>query len=280
MSLVFAIEALKFYRVRAERLLRFLFAAVLLLNLLFALLPPGSQDFTALVAWSERLLSQPLAPAIGAAGPPALSVGNLIYLGASLFLSGLNWIASVAYASCYSAEREGLSAEQGLARFFRRLPRILALFGLLIVPTILSSFLLLLPLLFLLLAIALAPMLMVDDGLKLAAALETSIDRTRGKRGLIFLSFALLAVLVSGSRSLLGGLVGRLGAALPVTMAFVTTLQTLMNGRLLGLIHRFAIVYPIGMPARSTSPEDALTVIRNITGRGPGERDADYDDDD
>ncbi|MDI9469006.1 MAG: hypothetical protein QM296_02245 [Bacillota bacterium] len=278
MSLVFAIEALKFYRVRAERLLRFLFAAVLLLNVLFALFPPGSPDFSALLAWSERLISQPLSLDIGAAGPPAISGDNLIYLGASLLLGGLNWIASIAYASCYSAEREGLPAEQGLGRFFRRLPRVLVLFALLIVPTILSSFLLMLPLLFLLLAICLAPLLMIDDGLKLTAALETSRERTRGKRSLIFFSFALLAVLVSGSRSLLGSLVGRLGAALPVSMAFVTTLQTLMNGRLLGLLHRFTIAYPAGMPARSQSPEDAMTIIRNITGYRPGERDADSDD--
>ena len=266
MSLIFAIEALKFHRLRAERLLRLLFVVVLAINLLHAFAPIGSRDFSALLLWSERLLREPLvAPAPGQ--PPALSSGNLIYLASFLLLGGINWLASFAYAACYSAERDGLPAERGLRLYLRRLGPVIALLLLMVVPFLLSVLAFMVPVILLALALCLAPVLIAEEGMGLRAAIATSVARTRGKRGLIFLSMALLSILYSGIESLLSNLVGRRGAALYVIVAFIATIYALARGRLLGMLHQFSRLYPHGLPRRGGSPNDALRLVGEITGR-------------
>ena len=240
MSFVIAIEALKFYKLKQERLVQVLFLFCFGLNAVSILYPIGDTDFSSLSAWMTRSMTlMQTGESHMILYPPALSGGNLLFLGTRMLVLIANLFVSYFYAAAYSAERDGMPAMKGVKNFTRSLPRLLLLLLLLIVPAFLSMFLLMIPFVLGALMFVFAPLLITEQRLKIGDALQQSYELTRGRKFYLFFSFVLISVFTSILENITRAISGNNQLTWVLLSSLVTAISALILGRLIGLCYVF-----------------------------------------
>lgn len=240
MSFIIAIEALKFYKLKQEKLVQILFLLCFGLNVLSILYPLGDTNFNNLSIWMNRSLT--FAPGESSASlsyPPALSTGNLIFLGTQMIVLLLNLFFSYFYAAAYSAERDGLPAMKGIMSMFRSLPRQLLLLLLLIVPAFFSIFMLMIPLIIGSMMIIFTPLLIAERRLKISEAISHSYQMSKRRKLYMFFSFILIGMFVSIIESVSRMIAGQNQLAWILLASLISAMAALMRGRLIGLCYVF-----------------------------------------
>ncbi len=235
-----ALEALKFYKLKQERLVQILFLLCFGLNVVSILNPLGDTNFNNLTAWMSRYLT--LTPN-GDQGlvsyPPALSSGNLIFLGTQVLVLILNLFFSYFYAAAYSAERDGLPAMKGVMSMFRSLPKQLLFLLLLIIPAFFSVFMLMIPLIVGSMMIIFVPLLLAERRLKISDAINSSYQLTKHRKFYVFFSFVLIGMFISIIESISRTIAGRNQLAWILLASLISAVSALMRGRLIGLCYVF-----------------------------------------
>ena len=242
MGIVFSIEALKFHKLKEERFPRILFVILLAVNLFIAILSPGDRNFDALLQFLNDQIqligfnstTESLTPS-----DIPLTKGNLIFLSVQILLFLFNIFMGLLYAGAYTSERLKQPAALGIKAMLRSLPKLILLVLMLIIPTILSSFLMWLPIIVILCGLSFMPFLFSEKRMSFFEAVKRSWTLTRTHKLSIFLSFFFLNAIKRLITMVVGYIAPDQMFILQVLMAFLTTIFALMKGRLLGLLYVF-----------------------------------------
>ncbi len=278
MSFILALEALKFYKLKQERLVQILFLLCFGLNALSILFPLGDTDFSNLSAWMNRYLTlAPNADQGMISYPPALSGGNLLFLASQIAVMILNLFFSYFYAAAYSAERDGLPAMKGVLTMFRSLPKQLLLLFLLIIPAFFSMFMLLIPLIVGSMMILFVPLLIAERRQKIGDAINSSYQLTKNRKFYIFFSFVLIGMFVSVIESICRAIAGSNQLTWILLASLIAAVSAMMRGRLIGLTYVFfakQLRYISLQQFFNRNPQEAM---RTLLGRE--EEDSDHNSD-
>lgn len=281
MSFVLAIEALKFYKLKQERLVQAMFLLCFAINAAGLLFPIGNTDFSNLNAWLTRNMTLDLSGLNNQVSyPPALSNGNLLFLASQAVILLINIFFSYFYAAAYSAERDGLPASKGIKTMARSLPKQFLLLLLIIVPAFLGIFMFLIPVLIGSFIILFTPMLIAERRMKLNTAISDSYILTRHRKFYLFLSFVLVNMFINLLERLVLGIAGSNSLALVLLLAMVMAIAAMMRGRLIGLTYVFfakQLRYLSLQQFFSKNPQDAM---KALLGRDENEKDGKSDQSD
>lgn len=240
MSFILAVEALKFYKLKQERLVQLLFLLCFALNATSILFPVGDTDFHNLQAWVSRSLELDNTTSSNLISyAPALSGGNLLFLASQAVLLLLNLLFSYFYAAAYSAERDGLPAIKGIKSMFRSLPKLLLYVLLLIVPAFFSLFFLLVPLIIGSLVLLFVPLFIAERKIKLSSAISYSYLLTKHRKVHLFFSFFLISMFVSLIEQFGRMISGSNNLTWILLASLISALAAMMRGRLIGLCYVF-----------------------------------------
>jgi hypothetical protein len=249
MNLSLTFEALKFYKVRHERTVQLGFVLLYLINIVLYFLPIGDTDFTAFNdAFNAIVAGQ-------SAVLPVLTTGNWITLGLMALASLINLFATFFYAALFVGEAAGQSIKQIVGGCLRALPRLLLFMVLLLVPSMFTAILFLIPLLIFVTMMYFLPLHLMHERQTLPQALHNSFTNTRGSKMNIFFQMFFLSILVSLPKNLF--LTFAPQSELPVVLieTFFTVLQALAQGRLMGMLYLFLVKkVPIMIPSKPTNP--------------------------
>jgi hypothetical protein len=231
MNLLLCLEALKFYKLKSERLIQVAFVVLFLINLLPFFLPGADPDFSGFLRQAEALLSD------SSAAIPVLTVGNWIVIGLMAVASLFNLLATLGYAGVMVGEASGQAGKSIARDFLAGLPKLFLLLVLLIVPAVLSAFLFFIPLIIVGSILYLTPVALLTERKSLAEAIQTSSILTRGRRFQIVLQIFTLSVLISIPESLILYIVPAGFFPSILVPTFFIVLQAFAQGRLLGLLY-------------------------------------------
>ena len=219
-----------------------LFVLLLIVNLAVALFAPGDDNFDALMQFlSDQLQLIGFSPSAAQLTPSdiPLTRGNFIFIGFQTLLFFFNALIAVLYTGAYAAERIGQPASLGLRSMVRSIPKLILLVLALIIPALLSSFFMWLPIIVILCGVAFTPLLFSEKRLPFGSAIKQSWQLTRGHKLSIFASFFFLNAINRVIALVVGFMAPRNEMILTVLSVFLTVLFTLMKGRLLGLMYVF-----------------------------------------
>ena len=231
MNLLLSLEALKFYKLKSERLIQASFIVLFLINLLPFFLPGTDPDFSGFLRQAEALLSDP------SAAIPVLTTGNWIVIGLMAVASLFNFMATLSYAGVMVGEATGKSLKTIAQDYLAGLPRLLLLILLLAVPALLSAFLFFIPLIIFCAILYLVPVDLLSERKSLTESIQASSMLTRGRRLQIVLQIFTLSVLISIPESLILYIVPAGFFPSILVPTFFIVLQAFAQGRLLGLLY-------------------------------------------
>jgi hypothetical protein len=245
MNLILAIEALKIYKVRHERLVQVGFVLLYLIQISPFLLPVGDPDFTPFLRAAEAFVSDPANPV------PVLTSGNRLTL-VLVFLTGvIGLFALLFYASLMAGEAADLDLGAIARQVLRGLPALLLLLLLSIVPLILSSLLFMIPAVILLANLYLVPQLLLSENRRLPDAIRDSVRLVYGYKNAIVMQVFFLSVLLSLPETLLMSILPSGILTSILVPQFFAVLQIFAQGRLMGLFYLYLVKkQPVVIPSK------------------------------
>ncbi len=277
MSFILAIEALRFYKLKQERLVQVLFLICFAINALSLLFPLGDTNFNALNAWLDRQLQFATnGQSHLISYPPALSSGNLIFLASQIVVLILNLFFSYFYAAAYSAERDGLPAMKGISSMFRSMPKQLLLLLLLLIPAFFSMFFLLIPLVIGAMMLVFTPLLIAERKETIADALRASTILTKHRRFYLFFSFVLITMFTSLLENIFTAISASNSLALVLLVSLVSAISALIRGRLIGICYVFFAKHLRHLSLQqfiNRNPQDA---VKKLLGREDKDEDKNH----
>lgn len=271
MSFAFALEALKFHRLKNEKIVRILFLILLAMNAAFYFWPPGDPDLSKVARYiSEQLqLSQFDNGSSLFTELPPFTRGNLIYIGCSVLVYLVGVLIGLLYSGAYAAERIGQKATLGLVSMLKAFPKVILLGLIILVPAILSSILMWIPLIIFLSGACFAPLLYSEKRQRLFLGLAVSWQFTYRKKFTIFLSFILISLASDGILMVLALLLPKSAQVIGVLAIFINSVFTLVGGRLLGILYVFFTRQTMDLPngiVITSDPTEIFTVELRPTG--------------
>lgn len=270
MGLVFAVEAIKFHKLKQEWLVRLLFLMSLALGLVPLVFERGFKAYQEVAIRLQSLMETRgmeqflnLRQAMNAdfysyvmvLGLAALIQILLIYL----------------YATAYVSERQGLSIRSALLSFAKITWIFVGLLCLMGLLALFSSFLFFLPLIVVTLLLLFVPLILIEEKcqakkLSLMEALSKSMELGRGRKFAIFSSFVFLHLVVMLIMSFLDGPFSENRQALILLSAFFSACLTLMQGRLIGIYYHFFSVSLGGRSLQDYLTQDPSQIYEDMTG--------------
>lgn len=246
LSLAFVIESFKFHRLKSNRIVQLLFLFALIFNFAMRIIPLGDPDFSRLteyiVAASSQLTFFPkqsyLVPDLYRES--IISIGNIVFLLIRYFAVTVNMCLAALYAGAMNAGFDDYPNEESFRNFFRKLPQILLLALLMLVPYIFSLPFLGIPFYILVSALVFAPLLMIDKNMHLNEAMEQSKQDTYGLKFQMVMSFFVLNFIVSLPRDMLIVAFGQNPISLHLLSAFFLSVEILALGRLWSLFYLYS----------------------------------------
>lgn len=238
MSFYFAIESLKFYKLKQSQAVQGLFITTFLLNVYLTVFPPGDGNLLPILEkmYEATKNNQPF-EAMAALG--LINGKHLLYFGAQFLLLLLNLFFTYLYANAYVSERANEKASHGMLLLLKSVPKLIGMGALFLLPIFLSSLLMFIPLIFLALSFFFAPVFASMEKAKTLEALEASSRLSKGYRIAMGFSFLLQIFIVNLPVNLLLGLMDPESNVALVLTAFFNTLFILMRGRLIGMFYQF-----------------------------------------
>ena len=245
MNLLLTLEALKFYKVKHERLVQTGFIILYLINILPFLLPFADPDFSPFLSGVEAYMADPT-KAI-----PTLTSGNWAVIGMTLIAGIINLLVIIAYASLMAGEQANKSGLEIFKDFAAGLPRLILFLALMVVPVLLSTLLFMIPTLFMVANFYLLPLLLLVDGRKLVDGLQASVQMTKGFRIMILLQIFFLSILLSLPESIVLGLMPESSVSSLLVTTFFIVLQTFAQGRLMAMLYLYLVKkVPVMIPSK------------------------------
>ncbi|NCA97745.1 MAG: hypothetical protein EOM08_00230 [Clostridia bacterium] len=245
MNLILTLEALKFYKIKHERLVQIAFVFLYLVNIAPYVLPVGDMDFSGFFYAAEQFMQDPSQTL------PLLSAGNLISIGLIVLTGLVDLMAALAYAALMAGEHSGYSGKIILVRLIKGLPALVLTLLLLLVPVILSSFLFMIPAMILVTNLYILPVLLLSENRKLSEALQATIQLTKGFKMMILLQMFFLSILLSLPESLVLGFLPQTLLTSILVPQFFVVLQAFAQGRLLGMFYLYLVKkVPVVIPSK------------------------------
>lgn len=234
MNLIITLEALKFYKVKAEKLVRTLFILLVTMNAVIWFLPFCDYDFTAVYAAMEEM-------AAGRIATVELTQGNWIFLGLLVLVHLINLLSVFFYAALFASEKlpsVTLSPQQMIGH---ALPRLLLLFALLIVPTLMSMILLFIPVIIFAFMMYFLPVNLFLHKPNIAYAMQKSYEQTKGFRLIIFFQVFFLSMLLTFPETILVSMLSGNLIAIVMIKSFFAVFLSLSQGRLMGIYYLYLV---------------------------------------
>jgi hypothetical protein len=228
------LESLKFYKLKHEKTVQLWFLILYALNIVIYFLPFVDTNFDSFFYFLQGLSSGQFT----ADGfRQSITAGNWAYIGFSLLLNLVCAFFGLMYATLVVGERDGLKPRQALVRSLAVLPRLLLVILMLLVPTILSCYLLFIPAIVFVFMMYYLPLHLTLGKLKISEAMQLSFKDTRKQRFFIFAQVVLLSLILSIPRQLILSLVPLGVIPIAVVVTFFTVLQTFVQGKLMALLY-------------------------------------------
>ena len=245
MNLLLTLEAIKFYKVKHERLVQIGFVLLYLINIAPYLLPFCDPDFTAFLAGADAFMKNPAGPL------PVFSAGNWNMILMTAIAATINLFVIFGYATMMVGEQDSRSGREIAQGFLVGLPRLLLFLVLMIVPMLLSSLLFMIPVLFVVANLYLLPLLLLADRRKLAEGLQDSVKATKGFRMMILLQMFFMSILLSLPESLVLNFLPATLVTSYLVPTFFIVLQTFAQGRLMAMFYLFLVKkVPVMIPSK------------------------------
>ncbi|MHB1452529.1 MAG: hypothetical protein ACYCYM_01045 [Saccharofermentanales bacterium] len=232
-----AFDSLKFYKLKSENTARGLFVIVYLLFLGFSEFPIGKPiDINALF---EALQSG------NAVVYPQITSQNIFYYASLLAFSVLVSYFSLIYATCFIMEHDGFPGKKGIIASLRQFPRLVGLILILIVPVLISSVFLFIPMIYLYYSLFFAPALITEGKKGIIEAMIESFRVSRGFKISIFFTQMLIYFIINIPISLFasGFLYSGYNDTIAeyLVMSFLSAAQVLITGRMIGNYYILAV---------------------------------------
>lgn len=272
MAIFFALESLKFYKMRNQRFVATFFLIVMLAVFGSLLIQVGDPDFSPLFATFDTFLNDRVVP-----DEIPLSRGNIIYMAYMLAIILVLELFKYLFASIYIAEVMGQSVKDGLLRMLRYTPSTLLLLIISGIIMGLSSFLMLIPYFWFSFATLFGPLIRAQDRVKFIASLEASYQYTRGNKIILFASSILISLVLRFIEPLIRGFAPRNLLSIRLISAFFMTISMMIQGRFLGMTYIYFVKFFPRM-ASSFGYRDPREMLNDIeAGREPTMRDSNRD---
>lgn len=230
MNLALLLESMKIHKIKQEKEIRILFVVCYLVNIAAYFIPGSDPDLAGLVYFLNELAKSNFVV-------PTFTQGNLVFLGLLLVSSLLNLLLLFTYASIYAGEYGEKTVKDAVRGVVRSLPSLgLALF-LMIVPSILSLFTLMLPLIIISTMMYFLPLNLILGEMKLPDAVSSSYNATKNMKFIIFFQNTLLVLLLNLAENFILALFDLRGLGAVLLSGFFIGARTMMAGRLMGLLY-------------------------------------------
>ncbi len=245
MNLLLTLEALKFYKVKHERLVQIGFIVLYLINIAPYVVPFGDPDFSAFLSGVEAYMADP------AKGIPSFTTGNMVVIGMTMIVSIINLFVIFAYATMMVGEHDSRSGQEIAKGFFTGLPRLILILALMVVPIMLSALLFMIPVFFAVANLYLLPLLLLADRRKLVDGLQASVQLTKGFRIMVLLQMFFLSILLSLPESIVLSLLPATFMTSFLVPQFFIVLQTFAQGRLMAMLYLYLVKkVPVMIPSK------------------------------
>jgi len=238
-SFAVILESLKFYKLKHEKTVRLWFVLLYALNIVIYFLPFVDTDFSDFYYFLNDFLADGGTTLILT---DVVSPGNWAFIGLSLFLTLINAFFGLLYATLFVGEYKGMTVGETTLRSLGAAPRIILLGVLLLVPALLSAYLLFMPVIVFALMMYFMPLTLTLEKQKLAEAMHSSYQTTRGQKVFIFFQAVLLSMIISIPRGLILRIVPMDLITTAIVATFFTVLQTFMQARLMGFLYLLLVI--------------------------------------
>lgn len=272
MAILFALESLKFYKMRNQRFVATFFLIVMLAVFGLLMIQVGDRDFGPFYATLETFLTDRVIPT-----ELPLSEGNLIYLAYMLAIILVLELLKYLFASSFIAEVTGQPAKDGLFKMLRYLPTTILLLVISGIIMGLSSFLMLIPYFWFSFATLFGPLIRAQEGEKFIGSLESSYQYTRGNKFILFASSIFISLILRFIEPLIRGIAPYNLLSMRLISAFFMTITMMIQGRFLGMTYVYFVKFFPRM-ASAFGYRDPRQMLKDIeAGREPKMRDPDRD---
>ncbi len=225
-----ALDCLKFYKLKSEGTVRSLFVILYLMFLAFDIFPIGEvPDYAGILVFLQSGSN---------ADFPEISTGNLYYVLSLLVFSLITSLFSVVYATAFVSEKEGFPARKGIVDTLRKIPQLFGFILILVVPAMISSVFIFIPLIYLYYSLFVAPILITEGKMGIFSAMSESLRSTRGYKFSIFFTQIVVNMIINIPVSIfeMGFIFGGQGSYLAssLVLSFFRASRVLVIGRLIG----------------------------------------------
>lgn len=234
MSFGILLESLKFYKLKHDRTLQLWFIILYALNMCIYFLPFVDINFDNFFYFFQQFAETGKLPTPLTG---ILSAGNWIFIGLSLLMNLVNAFFGLMYATLFVGELSGMTPGQAVMRSLGALPRLMLLIMLMLVPAILSAYLLFMPLIVFVFMMYFTPLLVTLERQKVSEAMHRSFEATRRQKLFIFAQAVLLSMLVSLPRSLILSFIPASIVAVAAAATFFSVILTFIEARLMGFLY-------------------------------------------
>lgn len=272
MAIFFALESLKFYKMRNQRFVATFFLIVMLAVFGLLLVQIGDPDFRPLFATFESFMMDRVVPT-----EIPLSEGNIIYMAYMITIIVVLELLKYLFASSYVAEVLGQSPKEGLLKMLRYLPSTILLLIISGIIMGLSSFMMLIPYFWFSFATLFGPLIRAQDRAKFIPSLESSYQYTRGNKILLFASSIFISLILRFIEPIIRGLAPNNLLSIRLISAFFMTVSMMIQGRFIGMSYIYFVKFFPRM-ASTFGYRDPRQMMEDIqAGREPTMRDPSCD---
>lgn len=277
MSLVFALEAIKFHRLKHEWTVRLLFLVALAFCAAPFFMPEGSRALTQLINHMNNLIMSP-EPQNFAALRESLTPQLYSYLALILLCSLATLYISYLYAAVYFAERSGRSVRSGFASMLRNLPLLILTALAMLLLAIPSSFFFFIPLLVLAMIMLFFPLILMDmrmhkeASVRIGAALRASVMLSAGRKFAMFVSFVILNFIFVTIPDLLTRPFQQQIPSIELIKGFFAAVLCLARGRLIALYYYFFTTKLRDRSIQEYMQNDPQQIFEDVSGERRDER--------
>ncbi|MEA4890248.1 MAG: hypothetical protein VB070_12370 [Clostridiaceae bacterium] len=232
------LEAMKFYKIRRERVIQIWFILLYAINLLVFVLPIGDRDFSRLFDAFTTLTSGDLNV------QPAwelLTPGNWLLIGLSFLVSLITLFFSYLYAVYFIGEQDDMTPGQAVVRCLRKIPAMLAVCVVLLLPALMSACFAFIPLIIFLFMMYFLPLDLALENRPLLESIRYSYEMTRHKKLIILVEVALLSLAVTIPQNIILNLISGYDILYYALASFFVVIRAFMQGRMMGILYLFLV---------------------------------------
>ena len=287
MSLTFALESIKFHKLKSHKFIQFVFVLVFAINALFLFFPIGDNDFSVFYEWmygtnTNNISTRFLLPDKDTGS--VLTYAHLLNAASSVVLNFINLSLSFLYGAVILGDFSAENWRVSLKKFVKRLLQIFVFTVLLVVPFLLGSMAFSIPYLILLSKLSFTVFYLFDNKFNLREGVNESFNQTNGLTINIVASLLIIDLVISLPKAMMFLILPMNDLSIALISGFFTAVHTLMIGRLLAFYYiyysRMKLKTLIRVPMNAFDVVDTINLIKRNIMTGDGEPYEEENDDD